>query len=197
MTPNLYPLFLDLRNKPILVVGAGPVGTGKALALVEAGAAVTVVAPQASAEVADAAQAGALRWHPRPFEEADLDGVYLVVAAAGAPAVNAEVARLSAARRLFVNAVDDPQNATAYAASILRRGPVTLAISSAGRAPALCRMLRQLLQTLLPAPDEMTRWVTQAEALRRTWQKEKVPMRSRYEKLLETLYQNARAEAAP
>ena len=88
-------------------------------------------------------------------------------------------------------------SAVLYAASILRRGPVTLAISSAGRAPALCRMLRQLLETLLPAPDEMTRWVTQAEALRRTWRKEKVPMRSRYEKLLETLYQDARAEAAP
>lgn len=197
MTQNLYPLFLDLTNKPVLVVGAGPVGTAKALALAEAGAAVIVVAPEATPQLVASAQAGTLRWHTRPFQPSDLDGVYLVVAATGTSEVNAEVARLAAARQLFVNAVDDPENATAYASSILRRGPVTLAISSAGRAPALCRMLRQLLETVLPNAEDMTDWVAQAEALRRTWRKEKVPMRTRYEKLLETLYHDAREGAVP
>lgn len=195
--PALFPLFLDLRGRPVLVVGGGAVGTSKALALLAAGAAVTVVAPQASAELVAAAARGALRWAARRFVAADLDAVYLAVAATGDPAVNAEVAAAAAARCRFVNAVDDPANGSSYAASLIARGPVTLALSTAGRAPAVARLLRELLEELLPDGEELTRWVAQAEALRPIWRREKRAMRERYRELLLTLLRREEARLAP
>src|SRR5262245_25046908 len=138
---SLYPLFLDLSQKRVLVVGAGPVGTDKARALLQAGAMVTVVAPAACPELVAAAAAGELVWHKRRFAPSDLDEVYLAVAATGDFAVNAEVARAGAARRIFVNAVDDPRNGSAFAAARLSRGPLTVAVSSDGRAPGVARLL--------------------------------------------------------
>ena len=184
---RLFPLFLELAGRPVVVVGAGPVGTDKALRLVEAGAAVTVIAPAASAEIAAAAAAGALRWLERPFAPADLDEAWLAVAATGLPEVNAAVARAGAARRVFVNAVDDPARASAYAAAVLRRGPVTVAISSGGRAPALCRLLREALEELLPTSAETGEWLALAERLRSGWRRAGTPMADRRRLLLDAL----------
>lgn len=192
----LFPLFLDLRQRPVLVVGAGAVGTHKALGLIEAGARVTVVAPAATAELAAAASRGALTWHPRRFEAADVDAVYLVVAATGDAAVNAEIAAAAAARCRLVNAVDDPQNGSAYAASIVRRGPVTIALSTGGRAPAVARLLRELLEPLLPDAAQLARWVAQAEALRPIWRREGREMSGRYRELLRALVRGEEAGAA-
>lgn len=183
----LFPLFLDLWERPVLVVGAGAVGAQKAQGLVAAGAAVTVVAPEATAAIEAAAERGELVWHRRRFVAEDVDSVYLVVAATADAAVNAEVARAAARRQRFVNAVDDPQNGTAYAAALIRRGPVTVALSSGGRAPAVSRLLRQVLEVLLPEDAQLERWVELAEALRRTWRQEGRPMRVRYRELLRSL----------
>lgn len=197
--PVLFPLFLDLRGRPVLVVGGGAVGTSKALGLLAAGAAVTVIAPQAGAQLQEAATRGALRWEARRFAPADLDAVYLAIAATGDPAVNAEVAAAGAARCRFVNAVDDPGNGSAYSASLFVRGPVTLALSTAGRAPAVARLVRELLEELVPDGERLQRWVAQAEALRPIWRRERRAMRERYRELLQVLLrrEETRLAAAP
>jgi uroporphyrin-III C-methyltransferase/precorrin-2 dehydrogenase/sirohydrochlorin ferrochelatase len=184
---RLYPLFLDLVGKPVLVVGGGAVGGQKAAALLLAGAAVTVVAPAVGSVVAEAAALGRLRWHARPFAPADVEGAWLIIAATGDAAVNAEVARCGAAARVFVNAVDDPAHAAAYSGAVLTRGPVTAAFSTGGRAPAMARLLRDLCAAVLPAEGELRAWMERAEALRPRWRQAAVPMGSRYGELLREL----------
>lgn len=196
MHEALFPLFLDLRDKPVLVVGAGSVALGKIRGLLAAGAAITVVAPAAVAEVAALAAGHVLSWRRRRFRTMDLDGVWLAVAATSDRAVNAQVARAAEKRRVFVNAVDDPQSATAYAGAVVRRGPVTAAISSGGRAPALSRLLRELLEQLLPDAATLTSWTATSEGLRPGWRARAVPMAERFPILLRNLLERTTSAKA-
>jgi uroporphyrin-III C-methyltransferase/precorrin-2 dehydrogenase/sirohydrochlorin ferrochelatase len=170
----LYPLFLKLEGRLVLVVGAGTVAERKVTDLLSAGARVRVVAPEGSIEGVEMLQ--------RPFEEKDLDGVWLAIAATDQPAVQREVARACEARRVFLVAVDDIANASAYGGSIVRRDPYTIAFSSNGETPALTRLLREILEQLLPEKD----WVDAAKALREKWKSEKTPMGSRFAELVKT-----------
>jgi uroporphyrin-III C-methyltransferase/precorrin-2 dehydrogenase/sirohydrochlorin ferrochelatase len=120
----------------------------------------------------------------RPFAPADLDEAWLVVAAA-TPEVNRHVAEVAEARRIFVNAVDDPANATAFLGGIVRRDGVTLAISTSGDAPALTSLLREGLDALLPR--DLATWMWQARAARVAWRREGVPMAARKPRLLQAL----------
>src|SRR5206468_3435543 len=116
---TLLPLFLRLTDRRVLVVGAGSVAARKIEALLDAGARVSVIAPTVNAEV----EAMAVTLHRRPFEPSDVEGAWLVIAATNDSAVNAEIARACEERRVFVNAVDDPPNASAYFGGLIRRGP--------------------------------------------------------------------------
>jgi len=178
--PELFPVFLKLAGRRVLVVGAGPVAASKIGALVAAGADVRVVAPDVRPEIIESGVAV----ERRAFEPSDLDDAWIVVAAA-TPAVNREVARLAEARHVFVNAVDDPPNATAYLGGIVRRDGVTLAISTSGHAPALAGLLREALDTVLP-PD-LGRWLETAQAARARWAADRVPMEARRPLLLTAL----------
>lgn len=178
----LFPVFLKLTGRPVLVVGGGPVATSKLAALQAAGAAVTVVAPDVSREIL----ASGVRVHVKPFEDADLDGVWLVVAAA-TPEVNAAVAAAAGLRRVFVNAVDDPPNATAYLGGVVRRGGATIAVSTSGRAPALAGLLREGLEDLLPADETIDDWFREADELRDHWRSTGVPMERRRPQLAEVI----------
>jgi len=180
----LYPLFLKLAGRDVLVVGGGSIGTSKARALLEAGARVTVVAPDVHAELRELAATGALALHARGFVAADLDGAWLVVAAA-TPDVNLAVAAAGEARRIFVLAVDDPASASAYGAGVVRRGGVTVAVSTDGRAPALAGLMREALEAVLP--DELASWTAEAERVRRLWKAQGVPMAERRPLLLDAL----------
>jgi uroporphyrin-III C-methyltransferase/precorrin-2 dehydrogenase/sirohydrochlorin ferrochelatase len=180
----LFPLFLKLAGRDVLVVGGGPVGTGKARALLEAGAKVTVVAPEVSAELREDAAAGRLTLAARAFVEADVAGAWFVVAAATSD-VNRAVAAAAEARHTFVLAVDDPAAATAYGAGIVRRGGVTVAVSTDGRAPALAGLLREGLEAVLP--DELEGWTLEAERQRALWKAAGVPMAGRRPLLLDAL----------
>jgi uroporphyrin-III C-methyltransferase / precorrin-2 dehydrogenase / sirohydrochlorin ferrochelatase len=176
----LFPTFLRLGGRKVLVVGGGPVAAGKLRALVDAGAAITVVAPAIVPEV-EAAPVQTLR---RPFEPADLDGVCFVVAAAP-PEVNREVATAAHARGIFVNAVDDVASASAYAGAIVRRAGVTIAISTDGEAPALAGLVREALEVLLP--EDLDDWMACAREARRKWLASGVPMAERRPLLLDAL----------
>ena len=192
----LFPLFLKLAGRDVLVVGGGPIGAAKARSLVEAGARVTLVAPHVEAELRELAAAGALELHARAFVDADVDGAWLVVAAA-TPEVNRAVAAAAEARRTFVLAVDDPASASAYGAGVVRRGGVTVAVSTDGRAPALAGLLREALEAVLP--DELASWSAEAERLRGVWKGQRVPMAARRPMLLDALngLYAAREAAAP
>lgn len=179
---ELFPVFLKLADRPVLVVGGGPVAASKLQGLQAAGADVTVVAP----DVTDAILASGVRVKRRPFEESDLDGVWYVVAAA-IPEVNAAVASAATSRQLFVNAVDDPPNATAYLGGVVRRSGAAIAISTAGRAPALAGLLRESLDALLPADDDLDAWFRDGDALRARWRSTGVPMEARRAQMAEVI----------
>ena len=178
---NLFPVFLKLTGRTVVVVGAGSVAAAKLSALVEAGAKVRVVAPEIGSNI-ERLGVSIVR---RAFQPDDLDGAWLVVAAA-TPDVNRQVADAANARRVFVNAVDDPANASAYLGGVVRRGGVTFAISTDGRAPALAGLLREGLDAVLPASD-LERWMSDAETLRDRWRADGVPMDARRPLLLKAL----------
>ncbi|MEO6324943.1 MAG: bifunctional precorrin-2 dehydrogenase/sirohydrochlorin ferrochelatase [Thermoanaerobaculia bacterium] len=198
MSAPPLPLFLKVGGRSVVLVGAGNVAWWKLEALLASGADVTVVSPELRPEF-ESAPVTIVR---RAFQESDLDGAWLAVAAAP-PEVNRHVAEAGAARKIFVNAVDDPPHASAYAGSVLRRDGVTavlVAISTAGEAPALSRLLREGLDELLPA--DVGTWNDAARALRRGWRDARVPIEKRRPLLLDALnrlYERARgtAEAAP
>jgi siroheme synthase-like protein len=176
----LFPLFLRLRGRRVLLVGGGKVAAAKHAALRAADAQVVVVAPAIDAALRD----GQTELRERPFTPADLDGVWLVVAAA-TPEVNRQVRLAAEERRLFVNAVDDPPSASAYAGAVVRRGPVTLALSTAGGAPALAGLLREALEAVLP--DDVATWARTAQGLRARWRRDGVPISERRPLLLRAL----------
>ena len=176
----VFPIFLKLLGRRVLVVGGGPVAASKLRALLDAEATVVVVAPDVVPEIA-AAPVEILR---RPFLPEDLEGISFVVAAAP-PAVNREVAAAAHPRGLFVNAVDDMDSATAYMGAIVRRAGVTMALSTDGEAPALAGLMREALEALLP--DDLEAWVASAREARRDWLARGVPMAERRPLLLEAL----------
>jgi uroporphyrin-III C-methyltransferase/precorrin-2 dehydrogenase/sirohydrochlorin ferrochelatase len=177
---QLFPIFLKLTGRTVLVVGGGPVATSKIDALKATGARIVVVAP----DVTEAIRGAGVVVRQRKFRATDLNGVWLVVSAA-TPAVNRAVGRAAARRRIFVNAVDDPPNATAYLGGVLRRSDVTMAISTSGRAPALAGLLREGLDAMLPA--DLDAWFQTADRLKKKWRSEGVPMAERRPELLDAL----------
>jgi uroporphyrin-III C-methyltransferase/precorrin-2 dehydrogenase/sirohydrochlorin ferrochelatase len=177
---QLLPLFVDLAGRRVLLVGGGPVAAAKLGQLVAAGADLRVVAPDVCEEI----ERAGVPIERRAFEAADLDGAWLVVAAA-TPAANREVAAAAEARRVFVNAVDDPASATAFLSGVVRRGGVTLAISTSGAAPGLTALLREGLDAVLP-PD-LGAWLDEACRQRAGWRRDGVPMHERRPLLLEAL----------
>ena len=192
---SLYPLFLKLAGRRVLVVGGGPVALGKVRALLEAAAVVTVVAPEIEPELEALEKKGNISIARRSFEQSDVEGSWLVVAAAP-PAVNRSVAAAAESLRLFVLAVDDTSAASAYGAGTLRRGGVTVAVSTDGRAPALAGLLREGLEAVLP--DDLEGWTAEAERQRTAWRASGVPMAERRPRLLEALnrlYDERRAGA--
>lgn len=176
----MYPVFLKLSGRSVLLVGGGVVAAAKLQGLVAEGARVTVVAPEIRGEIA---QSG-VRLERRAFEARDLDDVWYVVAAAPSE-VNRQVSAAAETRQVFVNAVDDPQHASAYAGSVVRRAGVTVALSTGGRAPALAGLLREALDAWLPADLEV--WMSAADEARRGWKRDGVPMAHRRPQLLQAL----------
>jgi siroheme synthase-like protein len=180
---ELLPLFLKLEGRPVLVVGAGPVAENKVASLLGARAAVRLVAPDATATLARLASVGRLEWRQRGFVESDVDGVWLVFAATSDAATQRAVGEAAGARRTFCIAVDDPPNASAYSGGVVRRAPFTIAISSSGAAPALTRLVREIVEQVLPGEE----WVEHAQRLRARWLAEGTPMTDRFADLVREL----------
>lgn len=145
-----FPLFLDVRHVPVLIVGGGPIAARKFRLLQSAGAAITVVAPRLTDPSLRLASARAELSHlATAFQAAHLGNARLVVAATGLPAVNSAVAAAASARGIWVNVVDDAELSTAIVPSIVDRSPVIVAVSTGGASPVLARRLRARLEALL------------------------------------------------
>lgn len=147
-----FPLMLDLRDRPVLLIAGGPETGAKLTSLLEAQAKVTVLAEARDADrwnLAGLAEEGRIRWIPRGYREGDLEGFYLVVSHPRDKAIHPQVKVEAERRRVFLVAVDDPENATAILPAVVRRGELALALSTSGAAPALAVRLKERLQKLL------------------------------------------------
>jgi siroheme synthase-like protein len=178
--PELLPLFVNLAGRRVLLVGGGGVAASKLGQLLASGASVRVVSPVVSPEI----ESAGVTVEYREFRPSDLDEVWLVVAAA-TPEVNRVVAEAASVRRVFVNAVDDPANATAFLSGVIRRDGLTLAVSTSGHAPGLTALVREALDAVLP--HELGDWMEIARRERGEWRRDAVPMAARRPLLLEAL----------
>ncbi len=147
---DYLPIFCRLDNKPVLLVGGGEVAERKARLLLDAGAQLTVVAPELDPELAELAANGSIEWLAGEFAPPQLTGKWLVVAATDRREVNALVYQSANQARIFANVVDDPKRSSFIMPSIIDRSPLMVAISSGGKAPVLARLLREKLEALLP-----------------------------------------------
>lgn len=182
MTPHapVFPIFLRLAGRAVVLVGGGRVAASKLEGLLRGGAQVTVVAPEIRSEL----ERDGVTLLRREFEASDLDGAWFAVAAA-TPAVNRRVADAAEERRIFVNAVDDPASASAYAGGVFRRGNLTVAISTDGDAPALAGLVREGLEAIIP--DEIEAWLELSRGQTRLWRESALPMGERRPLLLAAL----------
>lgn len=147
---DYLPIFCRLDNKPVLLVGGGEVAQRKARLLLDAGAQLTVVAPELDPELAELAANDSIEWLAGEFAPQQLAGKWLVVAATDRREVNALVYQSANQARIFANVVDDPKRSSFIMPSIIDRSPLMVAISSGGKAPVLARLLREKLEALLP-----------------------------------------------
>jgi precorrin-2 dehydrogenase / sirohydrochlorin ferrochelatase len=162
---SLFPIFLKLAGRPCVVVGAGHLAESKIESLQAANARVTVIAPAASERIVAMSEAGEVTLHPREYAWGDLAGQFLVVAATNVPAVNRAVFAEAESAGVLINAVDDPPFCDFYFPSVVRRGDLQIAISTAGHSPALAQRLRKEINALLPL--DAGDWLAELGNLRR------------------------------
>jgi len=154
---SLFPIFVKLQGRPVLVVGGGKIAAGKIAGLLQAQARARVIAPQINSQVSAWVDAGEVEWSAKEFAPADLQDASLAIAATSIPAVNAAVFRAAEDRGILCNAVDDIANCHFYYGSIVQRGDLQIAISTNGKSPALAQRLRKELEQQYPA--EYAAWL--------------------------------------
>ncbi len=163
--PALLPVFLKMQDRPCLVVGGGRIALEKINVLLECGPALRVVAREALPALEQLAQQGRLVLEKKSYAEADLNGASVVIAATNDGELNHRVQADATARGLLVNVVDDPVYCDFYFGTIVRRGALQVAISTAGESPAFAQQLKQEIDAALPA-DTGT-WLAKLGELRR------------------------------
>jgi precorrin-2 dehydrogenase / sirohydrochlorin ferrochelatase len=169
----LFPMFLKLTGRRCVVVGAGQLGESKIASLLDAGAEVMVIAPQATSRVQDLAAQGKLRWLNRPFAAGDLDAAFLAVAATASPEIDETIFRECQRRGVLCNTVDDPPHCDFFYGAVVRRGLLQIAISTGGASPALAaRLRRELEQQFGP---EYEKWLVYVSERRREVLTSKLP----------------------
>jgi len=144
-----YPIALKMEGRLALVVGGGVVARRKVESLIECGARVRVVAPEAEPALAEMADAGGIELRRRPYEPGDLEGAFIAIAATDAPAVNTRVAADARARGVLVNSVDKPEECDFIATAVVRRGDLLISIFTGGSSPALSKRIREQVEALI------------------------------------------------
>lgn len=148
-----FPIFLDLRGRQALVVGAGTIAAGKIESLLEAGAAVRVVSPEAVERVQQLHRDGLIIWQQRTYQDGDIAGAFITVAATNQTQVNERIRAEGEALGKLVNVVDVTPLCNFIFPSVARSGPVQVAVSTSGTSPTLARKLRQAIQARELGPE--------------------------------------------
>jgi len=143
---SLFPAFLRLANRRVLVVGGGAIAAQKIPGLLEAGANVHVVSPKLHPALSEWVRNRQIDWSPKPFDPEDLQGTFLVIAATSIRELNAAVFAEADRRNILCNAVDDIDHCHFYCGSIVQRGDLQIAVSTNGKSPALAQRLRRELE---------------------------------------------------
>ncbi len=149
---TFYPVFLNLTGRRCVIIGGGQVAEGKVSKLLDSGAKIIVISPDATQGIRDYADSGQIEYNLRKYQEGDLNGAFLVVAATNDRVVNQEIFEEAEKSGILLNAVDDMPRCSFIAPSIVEKGPITVAISTGGASPALARKLREKLE-VSPALD--------------------------------------------
>ena len=165
---SLFPIFVKLEGRLVVVIGGGHVAEAKIPGLLSAGAKLRLIAPSVTVQIAEWVRFGQIDWLPREFEPRDLDAAFLVIAATSAPGVNESVFRGAEARRTLCNAVDDVEHCHFYYGAVVQRGDLQIAISTNGKSPSLAQRLRKELEAQFgPEYEAWLEWLGAArEALR-------------------------------
>ena len=184
---RLFPIFVKLVGRPVLVVGGGAVAEAKIRTLLDTGAQIRVVALQANQAISDWADGGMIVLEERAFELADVDGAFLVVAATPSRELNELIFGEAQRRGILCNVVDVPELCDFFYPAVVRRGDLQIAISTAGQSPLLAQRIRKRLEQQFG--PEYTGWVEQLGKLRREVLSSELPAERKRE-LLRSLAQD-------
>ena len=143
---TLFPAFLKLENRLVIVIGGGSIAVQKIPSLLQAGARVRVISPKLHPHLAEYVRRREIDWHPKPFSPDDLEGALLVIAATSICELNASVFAEAERRNILCNSVDDIDHCHFYYGSVVQRGDLQIAISTNGKSPALAQRLRRELE---------------------------------------------------
>jgi precorrin-2 dehydrogenase/sirohydrochlorin ferrochelatase len=165
MRYDLFPLFLNLRDRRCLVVGAGRIAEGKIDGLLRSGAHIIIVAPEATEDIQDWAASSRITLHRRAFTPTDLDGAFLVIVATSSAETNHAIADEARRRNILCNVVDDPDYCDFFYPAVVRRGALQIAISTAGASPTLAKAIRERLEAQF-GPEYDT-WLEEVNTRRR------------------------------
>lgn len=146
---RFYPAFLHLEGRPCVVIGSGPIAEQKTVGLLHAGARVTVISPDPPRRLQDLASDGVIQIRRRAYEPGDLDGAFLAIVHSDDPDVRDRAWREAERRRVLINAVDDMPHCAFIAPAVFEQGDLTVAVSTAGKSPALAVRVRNRVGALL------------------------------------------------
>jgi siroheme synthase-like protein len=165
---SLFPMFVKLAGRRVVVVGGGEIAAGKINGLLQAGADVRIVSPALNSALATLVRENKIAWSEKEFTSEDLEGAFLVIAATSIPSVNESVYRAADTRGLLCNAVDDVENCHFYYGSVVQRGDLQIAISTNGKSPALAQRLRKDLEVQFgPEYESWVEWLGAAREVLR------------------------------
>ena len=141
-----YPVYIQLRDQPCVVIGGGKIAEGKVEGLLAVEAQVTIVSPELTPRLQELSDQKQITYIPRAYQPGDLAGAFMVICATDQAEINHQVWQEASANRQLVNVVDDTPRCNFIAPSILRKGDLTIAISTSGKAPALAVRLKERFQ---------------------------------------------------
>lgn len=170
---NYYPLFLNLKGRPVVVIGGGTVAERKTASLLKTGAAITVITPSLTPRLARWEAEKRIIVHHRPYRRGDLDRAALAFAATDQPSVNEAVAREGRRKRIPFNLADRSDSDGFIVPAVFSKGGMTIAVSSGGKSPALAKRIRDYVKDHLHS--EAQRWVELLAQIKRTLIRKKVP----------------------
>ncbi len=143
---HYYPVYLDIENRPCLVVGGGGVGARKVQGLLDSGAVVTVVSPRIAPALEKLANGRHITWWARNYRSEDLDGMFLVFGATDDESLNRRIHADATDRNMLCNIADRPAVCNFILPSVVRRGDLAIAVSTGGKSPAFAKALRKDLE---------------------------------------------------